>query len=118
MTARHRRGTVRRTAKGLALWPGALIDQHFLKRQRNNRLLSAVFDRPTLVGVGIDESTALVITLADRKARVIGDSCAIAYRPAGSEEQPRMRLLQPGDELAFDEWKRTEVAAAAAGGGR
>ena len=40
-------------AKGLGLWPEALIDQHFLTRQRGNRLMSAVMDRPALVGVGI-----------------------------------------------------------------
>jgi cyanophycinase len=49
------------TSKGLGVWPGALIDQHFLKRQRDNRLISAVFDRPHLVGVGIDEATAVVV---------------------------------------------------------
>src|SRR3954468_2891551 len=49
------------TTKGLALWPEALIDQHFLKRQRDNRLISAVLDHPALVGVGIDESTAVVV---------------------------------------------------------
>jgi cyanophycinase len=49
-------------AKGLGLWPEVLIDQHFLKRQRDNRLISAVMDRPALVGVGIDEGTAVVLT--------------------------------------------------------
>jgi cyanophycinase len=48
-------------AKGLALWPEALIDQHFLKRQRDNRLISAVMDHPALVGVGIDEGTAVIV---------------------------------------------------------
>jgi cyanophycinase len=48
-------------ASGLGLWPEALIDQHFLKRQRDNRLISAVFDRPGLIGVGIDEGTAVVV---------------------------------------------------------
>jgi cyanophycinase len=48
-------------AKGLGLWPEVLIDQHFLKRQRDNRLISAVLDRPSLVGVGIDEATAVVV---------------------------------------------------------
>jgi cyanophycinase-like exopeptidase len=38
-----------------------LIDQHFLKRQRNNRLLSAVLEHPNLVGVGIDEATAVIL---------------------------------------------------------
>ena len=50
------------TAKGLGLWPEVLIDQHFLKRQRDNRLISAVLDRPDLVGVGIDEATAVIVT--------------------------------------------------------
>ena len=49
------------TAKGLGLWPEVLIDQHFLKRQRDNRLISAVLDRPSLVGVGIDEGTAVIV---------------------------------------------------------
>jgi cyanophycinase len=48
------------TAEGLALWPRAIVDQHFVKRQRFNRLLSAVLDRPELVGVGVDESTAAI----------------------------------------------------------
>jgi cyanophycinase len=50
------------TAKGLGLWPEVLIDQHFLKRQRDNRLISAVLDQPNLVGVGIDEATAVIVT--------------------------------------------------------
>jgi len=50
------------TAPGLGLWPQVIVDQHFLKRQRHNRLLSAVLDHPDLVGVGIDESTAAVVT--------------------------------------------------------
>jgi cyanophycinase len=63
------------TAKGLALWPGALIDQHFLKRQRDNRLISAVFDHPTLVGVGIDESTAVIVR--GHTFEVIGKSSVV-----------------------------------------
>lgn len=49
------------TGKGLGLWPEVLIDQHFLARQRDNRLISAVLDRPHLVGVGIDEGTAVIV---------------------------------------------------------
>lgn len=48
-------------APGLGLWPDVLVDQHFLTRQRDNRLLSAVLDHPDLVGVGIDESTGVVV---------------------------------------------------------
>ena len=63
------------TRDGLGLWPDAIIDQHFLQRQRNNRLVSAVLDRPALVGVGIDESTAVVVR--GSRFEVIGRSSVI-----------------------------------------
>jgi cyanophycinase len=63
------------TARGLAVLPDLLIDQHFLKRQRDNRLLSAVFDHPNLVGVGIDESTAIIFH--DSGFDVIGRSSVV-----------------------------------------
>jgi cyanophycinase len=47
--------------KGLDLLPGTIVDQHFLKRQRFNRLLSAVLEHPDLVGIGIDEKTAILV---------------------------------------------------------
>lgn len=47
---------------GFGLWPEVIVDQHFLKRQRNNRLISAVLDHPALVGVGIDETTAVFVS--------------------------------------------------------
>lgn len=46
--------------KGLGLLTDVIVDQHFLQRQRGNRLISAVLDRPTLVGIGIDEATAVI----------------------------------------------------------
>src|SRR5574339_892159 len=63
------------TAKGLGLWPEVLIDQHFLKRQRDNRLISAVLDRPDLVGVGIDEATAVIVT--GSSFEVVGKSSVV-----------------------------------------
>jgi len=63
------------TARGLGLWPEVLIDQHFLKRQRDNRLISAVLDRPDLVGIGIDESTAVI--LSGTSFEVVGKSSVV-----------------------------------------
>ena len=76
------------TAKGLAVWPEALIDQHFLKRQRDNRLISAVMDRPTLIGVGIDEGTAVVVQ--GKSLEVIGKSSVVVIdaRDAKVEKTP------------------------------
>jgi cyanophycinase len=64
-------------AKGLGLWPGAIVDQHFLRRQRNNRLLSAVLDHPDMLGVGIDESTAVI--LRGNKIEAVGRSAVVIF---------------------------------------
>ena len=66
------------TAEGLALLDGAIVDQHFLRRRRHNRLLSLVLERPDLIGVGIDESTALVVE-PNGWWSVIGRSAVIVY---------------------------------------
>jgi cyanophycinase len=70
-------------ARGLALWPEALIDQHFLKRQRDNRLISAVMDHPALVGVGIDEGTAVVVQGASFE--VVGKSSVVVIDARGAQ---------------------------------
>lgn len=66
------------TAQGFSLLPGAIVDQHFVRRRRNNRLFSLVLEHPDLVGVGIDESTALEVE-PDGTWRVLGASVAVVY---------------------------------------
>jgi cyanophycinase len=66
-------------AKGLGLLPDVIVDQHFLQRQRNNRLLSAVLDHPTTVGVGIDEATAAIFR--DGTIEVVGRSAVVVFDP-------------------------------------
>lgn len=63
---------------GFDLLSGAIVDQHFLKRNRIPRLLSAVRANPQLVGFGIDEGTALVVH--DGKATVLGASYVLRIR--------------------------------------
>lgn len=47
---------------GLGLLPGVLIDQHFEQRNRFGRLLALVAQSPALLGLGIDEDTAALVT--------------------------------------------------------
>jgi cyanophycinase len=49
------------TIDGLGLLTQVIVDQHFVRRQRQNRLMSLVLDMPTLVGLGIDEATAAIV---------------------------------------------------------
>lgn len=101
---------------GLGFLDDVVIDQHFLRRNRVNRLLEMIALHPDQVGVGIDESTALVISLKDRKGRVMGDSYVAACGPAESGGLPRLKFYQPGDEVAFDDFHPASFTAAAGGG--
>ncbi|SEM37628.1 cyanophycinase [bacterium A37T11] len=47
--------------KGLGLLKHIIIDQHFIKRSRYNRLISALAAYPTYTCIGIDEGTALIV---------------------------------------------------------
>ena len=48
-----------RMAPGLGFIPGVVIDQHFAERGRMGRLLGAIAQNPRLLGIGIDEDTAV-----------------------------------------------------------
>lgn len=48
-------------AKGLGLVTNAIIDQHFIKRSRYNRLITSAIEYPKLKMIGIDESTAIIV---------------------------------------------------------
>lgn len=63
---------------GLGFLHNAIVDQHFIRRERHNRLLSVVLERPTLIGVGIDEGTALEVE-PDGRWQVVGASGVIIY---------------------------------------
>jgi cyanophycinase len=46
---------------GLGFLKDVIIDQHFIKRQRLNRLISVSIENPEVLCVGIDESTAIIV---------------------------------------------------------
>jgi len=66
-----RTGDSFRLAPGLGLISGVIIDQHFAERGRMGRLLGAVALNPRLLGIGIDEDTALVFR-GHEEAGVVG----------------------------------------------
>jgi cyanophycinase len=59
------------TAPGLAILKDIIIDQHFAQRWRITRLLGAVAENPDLMGIGIDEDTAVILQ-EGRSLEVIG----------------------------------------------
>lgn len=105
---------IQEITKGLGFFKGAIVDQHFMNRARYNRLISAILDHPQLVGVGIDEETALLVR-ADglwdilgnnyvkifdaRRSRIIDDD-----GPMAKASDIRMHILPNGS--TFDPKRR------------
>ncbi|MGH7470689.1 MAG: cyanophycinase [Longimicrobiales bacterium] len=91
---------------GLGFLHNALVDQHFVRRERQNRLLSVVLERPHLLGAGIDEQTAIEVR-PDGTWHMLGNSVVVIYdaRQARISEQSaavlgaqdvRMHILSTG----------------------
>jgi len=58
--------------QGLGLLTSVIIDQHFVRRSRYNRLISALAAHPTYDCIGIDEGTAIIVK--GKKIEVAGES--------------------------------------------
>jgi cyanophycinase len=72
-------------APGLGLIEGVVIDSHFAERGRMGRLLGAVAQNPRNLGLGIDESTAILVeegehfTVIGSGAVYIVDGTGVSY---------------------------------------
>lgn len=74
------------------------IDQHLLRRNRQHDMIEVIERFPQLLGIGLDENTAIVVR--GDTAEVIGESYVAVYdntRTLGRDG--RFYLLQAGDRL-------------------
>ena len=124
-------GTVRREdvdlAPGLGYWRDVVVDTHFSQRGRTSRLMTIFAQNPQVMGVGIDENTALdcvpgegftvigegVVTLFDGRishtnAAMVGDEDTLALtdsvvhvlpRGYGFNLRTKRPLLPSGEEV-------------------
>ena len=80
------------TSLGLGLIKNVIIDQHFLKRSRYNRLLSALVEFPDHIGIGIDESTALIVR--NKEIEIAGESeVIVVQKPKGITKSKKSNLV-------------------------
>jgi cyanophycinase len=66
------------TVEGIGFLDNAIIDQHFVKRKRLNRLISVVLEHPDVPGIGIDEATALIVN-PDGTCDVLGEGTVVVF---------------------------------------
>ena len=81
------RGSIEITP-GFGFLHNAIVDQHFLKRMRENRLISVILERPSFIGVGIDEGTALKV-FPDGHWAILGASAAIVIDARNATVTPK-----------------------------
>ncbi|HEX4146628.1 MAG TPA: cyanophycinase [Pirellulales bacterium] len=81
---------------GFNLLTMAVVDQHFLRRNRQERLLGVLNEHPEMIGLGIDEGTALVVE--GDHLRVMGQSEVVVCKSAG-DEAPWVQTLKAGEEV-------------------
>ncbi|MSR57163.1 MAG: cyanophycinase [Planctomycetaceae bacterium] len=93
--------------EGFGFLPGTVIDQHFLKRKRQDRLLHVLAIYPKLVGVGIDEGAVVVVrgrrlsVIKESESSVVTCLAPVDGRPA------QIVTLKPGTELDLVALRRT-----------
>lgn len=78
-------------SEGLGLLERAIIDQHFIRRQRMNRLIATALENPDEMLIGIDESTALVVE--GNRARVSGTSQIVVLKNVAKRTHKKDRLI-------------------------
>lgn len=116
--------------EGLGLFPGVIVDQHFVARGRHNRLISVVLEHPELIGVGVDEATAVWVR-PNGTFQVLGEGWVVVYdahdgeihRTDGPEGRTglgvhslKTHVLLPGE--VFDVQSRGVVVGTRGGGHR
>lgn len=96
-------------ADGVGFTDQMIVDQHFVKRMRMNRLISIAIEHPEDLAVGIDESTA--IHVEGNRFRVYGQSQVIVIENHKKNKKVqngllgardlRLHVLLPGDKFDF-----------------
>jgi cyanophycinase len=102
-------------APGLGFMTGVIIDQHFAERGRLGRLVGAVAQNPRVLGIGIDEDSAVVARAG--KFQVIGsgavyvvDGVAESYTNLSEESKDarlsvfdiRLHIMSKGDSFDME----------------
>ena len=101
--------------QGLAFLKGVAIDQHLFQRNRQFDLLEVIRARPELLGIGIDEDTAILVR-GDR-FEVVGRSYVAIYDAQKQiDSGGEFYLLAPGDK--FDLARREAFRSGRGGEGK
>ena len=103
--------------RGLAYLPGAAIDQHFTQRKRFADMTSVMRRHGQLLGIGIDEATALIVQGETAQIMGRGNAHFYDYRARNSASSGDVPLADAPDYIAvkagekFDLVKRQKISS-------
>ena len=86
-------------APGLGLIENCIIDQHFDQRGRFGRLMCGIAENPNVVGIGIDEDTAIKV-YPDLHFEVIGEN-SVTVIDGSTIQSSNVAELEPNELLAI-----------------
>ncbi len=95
---------------GFGFLPGAVVDQHLMKRNRVPRLLGVLTTHPGYFGVGIDEQTGVVVQ--GRTMTVLGQAAVRICFSAAGQQMPDVQVLKSGDRADLVSLSRAAVTRA------
>ena len=98
----------------LGLVPNVMFDQHFIVRQRHNRLFGFVMQNPKYLGIGIDEDNAVLIT-DNRDLQVVGTTQVMFIDAKDRKGAMVVNVLKSDDWFDLKKRKRIERTKAAGG---
>ena len=95
---KHKIGRAFIMARGLGFIRDMVIDQHFAQRARIERLLGAMAENPGVLGVGIDEDTAVIVNgknfdVIGSGAVYVADGSQVNYTNASQSPPDRTMCL-------------------------
>ena len=89
---------------GFGLLPGVVVDAHFRQRDRQDPFLELVDRHSQLLGIGLDEDTAIVVQRTT--AEVLGENSVTFYDRAEAAGSKDAGVVQLEDGTAYDLGRR------------
>lgn len=86
--------------EGLGFLTDIVVDQHFVKRLRLNRLLSVLMDERNLKGLGVDENAAVALE-NERQAEVLGLGQAVLIQKVPKAAEFNLAVFEPGNTFTI-----------------
>jgi cyanophycinase len=97
------------TGLGLPPFEKIIVDQHFTKRNREERLLKVLENQPEFTGLGIDEGTAVIVE--PHRAYVLGNESVHYYPPRSAGTSVSRTIFKAGEEIPMPLMDRAETRA-------